>query len=254
MKLLILLPLLFSTPIFAMSKPPVQSGPILKDDFETKKIETLSIDKLAGSHSASLSTEQARNGAQSLRVELRAQDNKKAELQDTYKVSVGYKTWYHISIFIPDNTRAPQGGSCQLAQWKGGIFASNPALPAPLSIGLNGDNKLTINTGFFPDVKKPDSFSMYEIYSEAVGVQNKWNDFLLEVYWSPRADGSLNVWRNGELVAYYRGPIGFDARLKEDQGPSMILGLNCNKSPEDKMVVFYDMLRRASKYSDINIK
>lgn len=259
MKLLAVAAFLFASPVFAMSKPPVSStGPVLKEDFEGKDLQSLSIDKLAGSHSYSISTNQARNGSQSLRVELRPEDkglhSQQAELMDRYKAQVGMKTWYHVSLFVPHDINLQTNNSCALVQWKGGVFANNPALPAPLSLNIDGNGTFTVRAGFYQDTKTPQEFTLVDIYTEPNYNKQAWNDFLLEVYWSPRNDGFVNVWKNGELVTSFQGPIGFDARHKEDQGPNMYLGMNCEQAPLSKLVIYYDMLRRAPTYSDIRIK
>lgn len=259
MKLLAVVALFFANPLFAMSKPPIESsGPVLREDFEGKSLDSLKTDTLPGSYSYSLSTLQARNGSQSLRVELRPEDKgtkaQQAEVVDTYKAQVGMKTWYHVSLFVPQDINLSSQSSCALAQWKGGVFASNPALPAPLSLNIDGQGTFTVKAGFFPSTKSPSDYSLQDIYTEHNFNKQEWNDFLFEVYWSPRADGFVNVWKNGELITSYQGPVGFDARHKEDQGPSLYLGMKCDQAPLSKLVIYYDMYRRAPTYSDIRIK
>ena len=144
------------------------------------------------------STDFAREGKQSLRVELRNTDgdiagSKRSEIFLNSDSTVNLERWYGVSFYIPSGfiyDPCPE----ILYQWH---HSSNTGSP-PLALWIEKDD-------------------WYIVYRETVdGTENmvnigtvkkdSWTDFVFHIKWSVKDDGITEVWKNG-VKSYNRAGI-----------------------------------------------
>ncbi len=190
-----------------------QPNTILYKDFEDPNIG-LGWDGMEAccSYSMTTSTAYKRTGRQSLRVELRKTDpeiysNKRAELSDN-SYPIPHETnrrWWGFSTYFPSNFSRDSVHEV-LAQWH--YRATNVDLSAspPLSLQVyKGDwivelryDSVDINVDRGANIKLV-SFNL------GPWVRDQWTDWIFQYNYSYNNDGSLKIWKNGQLVLDYQG-------------------------------------------------
>lgn len=190
-----------------------QSNTILQTDFEGPSI-ALGWDAMEAccAYTMNKSTQFKRTGANSLRVELRKSDpdiggNKRAELTDnSYPIpSETNRRWWSFSNYLPADFARDSVHEI-LAQWHYRATKNYVSASPPLSLQIyKGDwivelryDSVDINT---------DNGSNIKLISFNLGPWQRgiWNDWVFNYNYSPDNDGSLKVWKNGQLVIDYKG-------------------------------------------------
>ncbi|GAO43253.1 PKD domain-containing protein [Flavihumibacter petaseus] len=199
--------------IIAVQELAAQSNTILYSDFEGPNI-SLGWDGMETccSYSMTTSTTYKRTGKQSLRLELRKTDteiygNKRAELADN-SYPIPHETnrrWWGFSTFFPPDFQKDSVHEI-FAQWHYRATSSNISASPPLSLQVyKGDWILEIRYDSV-DINT-DKGSNIKLVSINLGPWTKsaWTDWVFNYNYSPNDDGSLKVWKNGQLVVDYKG-------------------------------------------------
>jgi Polysaccharide lyase len=200
-----------------------------------------------GSHPAQVVTKPVRDGSYAARFQLKRSDpdvnsSKRSELAQAQVTPNGAERWYGFSILLPSSSFGqvdPRSAEI-VAQWH---HAANTGSP-PLALGvLNGrwtiwqhwkvSGIVPVETGRWTDPT-----------AHALG---QWTDWVVHVTWSSGSTGSVEVWKDGQLVYDVNGK-NKDA---DDPGVYMKFGIykwdwKSNPTrPVDNRVLFHDALRIA---------
>lgn len=234
--------------------PPQQE--VMASDFEHRSsLKHWDLKRLVAPYSVQISSENPRSGQKSLRFELRenerVSDGYRTEVRDPYFAPIGQTTWYFFSFFVPEHFPMTSTSSCVFAQWHDqkdpGDLDRNP----PIAIRLRGTGQLHI-TGRHHARKIQNGASNPEIllYEDTNFRRGEWNDILMEVKWSFKKDGLVRIWRNGQLITNYNGPIGYN----DDKGPYFKMGIYCRETPVQPLVSYHDNYRRAPTFEGLRLK
>lgn len=79
--------------------------------------------------------------------------------------------------------------------------------------------------------------------------KGKWHDFVINVKWSYKKDGYLNVWIDNNRIVRYRGPTEYNDKL----GPWFKMGIYRSPTPST-YVIYHDEYRRGFSPNDIGIE
>jgi len=175
--------------------------------------------------------------------------------------NVGKEYWYGFSIFLPDDYTVDSIWEI-VAQWHGvpdfdkGEDWRNPVMALSTNGGKWGlvtrwDAK--VNT-FESGKKKYGGTRNYDLGKYR---KDKWTDWVVHVNWSYKANGLLEVWRDGKKVVTQKGPNAFN----DKKGPYFKMGLYKGwKDPSrdsDKVstrLLYHDEFRMAGaggQYEDV---
>jgi hypothetical protein len=154
--------------------------------------------------------------------------------------------WFGFSVLLPVGWEVPNVFEL-IAQF----HASEPTGSPPFAI-LTGSGKWKINSRYDGGMK---DWFLNDV-SEDVG---KWTDWVIHYKPSLDAQGIVEVWKNGKLVASRTGPNDFSSA---SVGPYFKMGMylgwkdrTCCNSYKPEKVVYHDALRVASgplaKYEDV---
>lgn len=178
------------------------------------------------SHSAAVTTSPVREGRFSARMMLRRSDrdvqgSKRSELAHV-PVAANSEYTYRFSIFLPSDYSYDRSFEI-LAQLHNfpdshlGEAWRSPALMLRTAYGKwfvenRWDSKqVTVNN-------RPEGNQTWDLGSYAKG---RWTDWVIHVKWSPRSDGFLNIWKDGQLVARRVGPNTYN----DTRGPFFKAGI-----------------------------
>ena len=138
----------------------------------------------------------------------RALNSFRAELALTQEP--GYQErWYGVRIFVPaDWVFDEEDGGDIVTQWHhilGGATAPERGNYPPLSIAIKGDRwNINNNYGIVGQAKR-DNF-----YAPAKVIPGQWVSWVIHAQWSPRSEGRLEIWLNGDQVVNKSGPNTYD--------------------------------------------
>jgi hypothetical protein len=201
-----------------------------------------------GSHPAQVVTTPVRDGGYAARFQLKRSDpdiasSRRSELAEAQLTPNGAERWYGFSVLLPSGSYGqvdPRSAEI-IAQWH---HAANTGSP-PLALGvLNGrwtiwqhwkaSGSVPVETGRWTDPT-----------AHALG---QWTDWVVHVTWSSGSTGSVEVWKNGQLVYDVNGKN----KDGDDPGVYMKFGIykwdwksNPTRSVVDNRILFHDALRIA---------
>lgn len=202
---------------------------IFVEDFESGAMD-LESQFIQSGNSPTISQEQVRSGQYAMKSYLnRNTSTTKFRTEVVPRMPdtrVGDEVWYGFSIFLPSSYSTSQTWEV-VAQWHDtpndwdNLARQNP----PLQMGI------TRNTGIWKitdlwdaDVVQPGNvFDIDGVKAWELGPydKNRWTDWVFHIKWSFRADGILQVWKNGVLVVDYQGPNTYNDIV----GPYFKMGL-----------------------------
>jgi hypothetical protein len=204
-----------------------------------------------GSRPAQVVTTPVRDGGYAARFQLKRRNrdvasskrSERSELAEAQVTSNGAERWYGFSILLPSSSYGqvdPRSAEI-LAQWH---HAANTGSP-PLALGvLNG--RWTIWQHW--KVSGSDPIETGRWTDPTAHALGQWTDWVVHVTWSSGSTGSVEVWKNGQLVYDVNGK-NKDA---DDPGVYMKFGIykwdwnsNPTRSVVDSRVLFHDALRIA---------
>lgn len=200
-------------PIFCALNAGAQSNTILQTDFEGPSV-SLGWDAMEAccSYTMNKSTQFKRTGANSLRIELRKSDpdiggNKRAELTDnSYPIpSETNRRWWSFSNYLPADFVRDSVHEI-LAQWHYRATKNYVSASPPLSLQIYKGDWIVELRYDSVDINN-DNGANIKLVSFNLGPWQRgvWNDWVFNYNYSADNDGSLKVWKNGQLVIDYKG-------------------------------------------------
>lgn len=162
-------------------------------DFETGSLSQLALQK-AREDSLTLVTTPVRAGKFAAKTLLRASDpevngGQRAEFSDGRKITkieMEKDYWYGLSIFVPEDFKAPEKSNAVLFQWH-----TQQGGPSPvLSIRVNGDGWL-INGN---------ATEKRRVLARLPLIKGRWTDWVVHARWSAKEDGFWTIWKDGVEV------------------------------------------------------
>ncbi len=228
-----LLPGLLGTVLFPCV---VRSELLLEAAFESGQIsdQGLGLQKCCDD-SLEIVAEPVRSGRYAARTLLRNTDEKvhkgqRSEFSDgETPIQMSAEYWYGLSIFVPEDFEAPPSTDGVLFQWH-----TQQGGPSPmLAIRVSGkDWKITT-----------DAQSPRRTLARLPMEKGKWTDWVVQVKWSPDAEGYWTIWKDGEEVARETGIV---TDYPEEEGPYAKFGQYHSVDRETpRNVVFFDEYRVA---------
>jgi hypothetical protein len=221
---------------------------LLDEGFEgSDPFAAFSIDQACCEHTITASTEQARDGVQSFRAEVRVGDpavssGYRAELTLPDFSDVGNK-WYGFAVYFEAPTEGSDwiGNNGHFVQW----HPDNSSGSASLGLWSYGDGW---RVGLNPE---GDSSADFELLDQPI-LANRWHDVVLHVDWEL---GVVQFWLNGELEVD-------TAELDYAGGPGQYMKLGINRwgegedgaPTEHDWVIYYDSFRigdEQASYEDV---
>ena len=231
---------------------------IFVGDMETGDLSQWKTRQLPKPDSGGVVSSVAREGNHALRVLLRRHDEvgrERAEVmpsahpafpQFRNNYHLGEEYWYAVSIYLPPDWVLDDDAET-LFQFHASPdrHLREPNTKPPLALGIEGTHwRLFIRGDNRPRITKsdPPQFSQYlQLAPIAPGV---WSDWVFRIKWSCGADGILQVWKDGQLVAEHYGMNTYNDRI----GPYLKLGIYKHvwiRKPTntDRREVYFDSLR-----------
>lgn len=205
-------------------------------DFETGDLSQLGLQK-AQEDSLTLVTSPVRAGKFAAKTLLRASDpevngGQRAEFSDgkrSTKIEMEKDYWYGLSIFVPEDFKAPTKSNAVLFQWH-----TQQGGPSPvLSIRVNGEGWL-INGNATEKRRALARLSLEK---------GRWTDWVVHVRWSAKPDGFWTIWKDGAEVVSEKDIV---TQYPEELGPYAKFGQYHSVDGETPQnIVFFDEYRVA---------
>jgi hypothetical protein len=161
-----------------------------------------------------------------VRFELHANDpdiglSKRAELRwtDAFVGGVGTENWYGLSIFVPAEWKQDTVRQDWqiVAQWHGipDFDLGETWAPPPLAIWID-KNEWSIWNYWDPKPVtiggSPEPEGGREVVWRGALDRDQWTDWVIHARWAYTADGLLEIWKDGQLVATKHGPNVYNDR------------------------------------------
>ena len=228
----------FPTPSVAAArdsavKPPAPGGLIFSDGFEAGHLKGWSFRWLRRKASARLVAAPVRHGKGALEISLRRSDpmyskGKRSELMVPGHYRLGQSYWYGFSIYLPPDWKEDFKGEV-VAQWFATRDKHLGERPRSPSLAL----RIKQRWWFVTSRWDPKPLSVKNTAPKAKVwkgplARGTWTDWAFHVRWSYKADGLVQVYQNGRLVATRKGPNTYNDRV----GP--ILKIGVYKAPWNK--------------------
>jgi hypothetical protein len=182
--------------------------------------------------------------------------------------------WYGFSIFIPaDWVDDPQDGDI-VAQWHGAFGEDKKQFKVegdgkgrpPVALSLHANRwEVAVNSSAAV-VKNATDWAQYGSRREKFELgqfrKGAWTDWVFHMHWSYKADGLLEIWRDGKQVLKHDGPVCYN----DPQGPYFKIGIyhpawkafeaesfNQQKVIIPRKVIYHDEVRVAQggRYEDV---
>ncbi|MDG0816278.1 polysaccharide lyase [Bdellovibrio svalbardensis] len=227
-------------------KLPEQASEVFFSDFEKGDFSGWDIKRIPQDHSAIIQSDVVRSGKKAVRFELRKDENVsggfRSELRDPYFAPLFKETWYSLSFYVPEEFPVTESNSCVFAQWHDQQDPGDGDRNPPIAIRLRGTGELAITGRYNAEkIQKGVPGPELTFYQDRAFKKGEWNDFVVRVFWSYEATGLVQIWRNGQQIVDYRGPIGYN----DDKGPYLKIGVYCRETPTSPLVAYHDNYRRA---------
>lgn len=143
-----------------------------------------------------------------------------------------------FSVYFPEDYKVPTDWNL-FAQWWQGAPASPPIA---FEIDQNTDEfQMRIVTSFGPHKLKNATVQYSDIIEK-----DEWIDFVVEMRIDEQgSNGILNVWKNGECIVQYHGPLGY-TDLKDKT--NFRLGLYRSPHIESNVTVYFDEINIGDRF------
>ncbi len=220
-------------------------------DFEVGSFAGWSTKRLVAAYSADVETQRVRTGRYAARFELRHGDRVsegwRAELRDPYNALYDRDTWYGFSTYLPLDYPEDHDYSCVLAQWHDQAAVGEGSGKPPIAHRIKaGRFYVTTEASPTATTNPLDKGVPYETMRAIKGV---WHDFVYRVRWSRSDDAEIEMWKDGERIFGYRGPLGY---ADETKGPYFKFGMYCGEDVRQPHVVYHDNYGRGLSYQDVD--
>jgi len=174
------------------------------------------------SYSIQTASDLRQNGDDSLRFELRDGERwTDSTLMSTYRAEVATKEfppegstrWYAFSVFFPTNFPI-ENNRLVFAQWKEKeAFLGTGLIPSLAFRFVDGKFSVSLRHSAEKTIRDPDAVPSEDLFKKGHFHLGQWHAFVVQVKWSYKDDGLVNIWWNGKPIAGYHGPVGYDEEL-----------------------------------------
>ena len=197
-----------------------------------------------------------RSGVESIRFEVRngdcgsgsagddcVNDISRHELIQSDQQVDGEESWYHFSVYVPDNTLVAGNVTVFLGQ-----FVKSDGTPALMfeefSSGYGArQNDADNNRVFRSILLNNDSY------------RDRWTDVMLHIKWSSATDGFIDIYYNGILNTSLTGPNmqsgGQTVRFQFGIYNAMVSRCNCSAMPQQ--IVYFDEIRKGPTRASVEL-
>ncbi len=188
-------------------------------DFERGTLSGWHKYKLPADDSAEVVTSPVRAGKYAVRFQLRRPDRivakgKRAELELLRAAELGRSYWYGFSIFLPADWEEDFKDEV-VAQWNATAdkhLKENEKRSPPLALRIRGTEWLITQRHDPRPLTPPGNTAPKRTLWKGPFDKGKWTDWVVNARWDWKGDGSLRMWRNGELVVEETGPNTYNDR------------------------------------------
>lgn len=144
----------------------------------------------------------------------------RSELKERFQAAIGQVYWYRLRTFIPQDFPIEEN-RLVILQWHASDTGKEATSP-PLAFYYRG-GKLIIKLRHSdrPQQLKEEDIRRVELYRQENFARGVWHDFVIQVKWSYRDDGFVNIWIDGKEAAHYKGPSAYN----DAEGPYVKFGL-----------------------------
>lgn len=224
------------------------------ENFEQEDVSSSWVREMCCDHSLTLQQTRVRDGETAARFELRREDpdihaSRRTELAAP-TVPAQSERWYGFSLFLPDEWQ--DDGSFEiLAQWHSvpDFDLEEEWRSPPLNLTTR-EGRWRINNRWDPKPRTegndPAPEGGRETLWEAPYETGVWTDWVVHARWSHLVDGTLQIWKDGELVVDKVGPNTYH----DQTGPYFKIGIykpdwkyRPQDSSVDQRVLYVDEVR-----------
>lgn len=255
---------LLSTLVWAETHTDVASPKIFTEDFEKGSFSKWA-KELCCDYSAEIVSYPTRAGEQAVKFTLNKDDpkvasSKRAELR-LGTVPANSERWYGFSNYLPNDwVNDPSFEITAQFHSKPNLSLGEEWRSPALTLAIY-ENKWRISNRWDPKKITKNNNPRPEGSSQGWWVgeieKGKWTDWVFHVKWSHKADGLLEVWKDGKLVVSKTGPNTYN----DERGPFFKIGVykpqwksKPERSKATKRVIYFDELRvgdASSSYENV---
>ncbi len=197
-------------------------------------------------YSIRTASEVKRNGADSLRFDLRGGEEWIDQtFIHTFRSEVSTKDfpptnsvqWYAFSVYFPPDFPI-ETNRLVFAQWHSHWQFMQPGrIPALAFRFIKGKLSVTLRHSTEQNIPVPDAVPSETLFENGKMPIGQWQDFVVQAKWSCQDDGFVNVWWNNEQIAEYKGAVGYN----EATGPEFKFGLYRDVTAKTYIAYFNDV-------------
>ncbi len=188
-------------------------------DFERGTLSGWHKYKLPDDDSASVVKNPVRFGSYAVQFQLRRPDRivakgKRAELEMLRVAELKQSYWYGLSIHIPADWEEDYKDEV-VAQWNATAdkhLRENEKRSPPLALRIRGKEWLITQRYDPRPLTPPGNAAPKRTVWKGAYEKGKWTDWVVNARWDWGQDGSLRIWRNGELIVDEKGPNTYHDR------------------------------------------
>ncbi len=226
---------------------------VFEEGFENGNFSQWLPNALCCTHTGVIVNSPIRSGSKAARFENRKEDNEKHAGLRLRSEPAYSERWYELSFLTPEENSTDPVGELYVQwhdrpDWKLGESWRNP----PLALRITNDQFYITNAWDSRPVNVVRQAEGYNTWNIGSVEKGRWEDFVFHVKWSYKADGLLEVWRNGTKVLHYTGPTCYNDAL----GPFLWIGMykygNFARSNSTKRVVYIDEIRIGDEQATYN--
>jgi hypothetical protein len=156
-------------------------------------------------------------------IDITKESSFRSEIDVRDKPAMKSEKWYRFILMLPDNFPI-EDNRLVLAQWHGrdkwwlGEKNRSPVLALRFR---NGIFRITLLHSNERIVKEVDNVPSENLYKTKEFPLSKWNVFVVNVKWSYKNDGFVNIWWNNLQIVKYSGSVGNN----DNAGPYFQFGI-----------------------------
>lgn len=206
-------------------------------------------------YSIQASSEVKRNGANSLRFDLRSGETWiDQRFNHTFRSEIATGDfppansvkWYAFSVYFPQEFPYERN-RLLFGHWDSHMQLTQPARAPALAFRyIDGQLSVILRHSAEDKIAKPEAVPFATLFEKAKVRKGQWNDFVVQVKWSYQDDGFVNAWWNNEQIVKYDGPVGY----KEATAPEFKFGL-CRDATDKTYIAYFNGVKAGDSGHDV---
>ena len=223
----------------------------LRDDFESETLSSIWTSKKLAKNALRHITSPTRTGHGAIEISVfpsakteiggDGQLTERAELREAphVRLRMGVESWYAFSFFFPSDFPIVDT-RLVIARWKQSFKEPSKDRSPMVSLRYMG-GKLRVDVARDRGKRK--------VFTKELDLRNRWVDMVFHIIPKTNKDGILQVWKDGNQIVDYQGPLGF----KDDEDEIYFkLGLYRDHM-QIPMRIIYDRFRRGRSFEEVSI-